>query len=151
MILYGFTGLHKIKIALGVFPWGKIKKRQFYGGKIMEEKKYCIYSFKGVTQYLCKGSVLKNMSLEKCLKDVFNTWYDNDTKKLFNRKEFVFEAENYTMETIRQKITEGMSIFPVSENTDISIVKNYIALGLSPVFMKGGDFRTFKKDYKEYM
>lgn len=117
----------------------------------MEEKKYYVYSFKGIIEHHCKEDVIKNMSLITCLKEVFNTFWDRNTSQFFKRDGFVFDSELYTMETIRQKIAEGMSIFPVSENTDIDIVKNYISLGLAPVFMKYRDFKSFKKDYKEYM
>lgn len=117
----------------------------------MEEKKYCIFSFKGIIEHHCKEDVRKNMSLKTCLKEVFDTAWDKNTSQFFNRDGFVFEAELYTMETIRQKIAEGLSIFPVSEKTDIDIVRGYISLGLSPVFMKYRDFQVFKKDYKEYI
>lgn len=117
----------------------------------MEEKKYCIYIFKGIIEHHCKEDVRKNMSIKTCLEKVFDTVWDRNTSQFFKREGFIFEADYMTMETIRQKIAEGLSIFPIGESTDIDIVRSYVDLGLTPVFMKYRDFQGFKKDYKEYI
>lgn len=111
-----------------------------------EEKVYAIYYFTGVTVHLYNRVREEKMSLESCLKDVYNTAFDADTMGL--KKRFNFSREFYTLDELQAKIGSGMSIFPFSKTMDIDIVRNHIKMGLYPVFMNAKEFQDFKKDYK---
>ena len=113
------------------------------------DKTFLIYQFQGIYINKCEGRKLKKMSLADCLKNVFNTYYDSDTKRLLNCYNLAFTSQELTVEQIEIKVAEGMAIFPVYEKQDIKEVKKYIELGLDPVFMKYNDFRRFRKVYGE--
>lgn len=110
---------------------------------------FTVYRFEGIMELKSYGYEKKRMGLKECLDRVFITSYDVNTKQFFNRGGFIFNGESYTMEKLREKIAEGMAIFPVYEKQEIKEVKRYIDLGLDPVFMKYNDFRRFRKVYGE--
>ena len=110
---------------------------------------FLIFQFQGIYINKCKGKELKKMSLADCLKSVFNTYYDSDTKRLLNCYNLAFTSQELTVEQIEMKVTEGWALFPISEKQKIEEVKKYIDLGLDPVFMKYNDFRRFRKVYGE--
>lgn len=115
-----------------------------YRGKIME-RTFLIYSFNGIVLHLCTSDRVKKMSLADCLKNVYNTYYDNNTKRFFNSHNFDFTLHELTIDQINEKITDGWALFPISEKTDIEEVKRYIDLGLYPVFIHAKDLRTLRK------
>lgn len=104
-----------------------------------------IYVFKGLILHKCKGNELMEMSLEKCFKDVFNTWYDSDTKRFFENRNFSFACVEFSAEELWKEVENGMAIFSISENTSIEEVKNYMKMGLSPVFMRAMELKKLKK------
>ena len=55
------------------------------------------------------------------------------------------------MEEIYRMIEGGFAFFPVNEGTRASDIKDYIKTGFEVAFMRAGDFRRFKKDYKDFM
>lgn len=105
--------------------------------------KFTVYIFKGTySPYLG----VKEISLKSYLKDCFN-YSGADIKAFFKHKYCSFDSVEYTTEEIRQKVSEGMAIFPISETKEIKEVLNYIDIGLNPVFMKARDFQKLKKVY----
>ena len=111
------------------------------------ERTFFIFKFQGIVRNNGKKTEVRGMSLKTCLDSVFNTFYDDTTKKLFERNGLAWEPEEFTLSELTEKIGEGLAIFPVSTTQDIEEVKRYIDTGLSPVFMKARDFQAFKKVY----
>lgn len=110
-----------------------------------DDKTFIIYSFNGIVLHLCTSDRVRKMSLADCLKNVYNTYYDTDTKRLFNSCNFDFTRHELTVDQINQKIADGWALFSISEKTDINEVRKYIDLGLYPVFMYAKDLRTLRK------
>lgn len=111
----------------------------------MTDSKFNVWTFKGVIRYKCNGAELEEMSLEKCLKDVFNTVWDSTVKKFFDNRYMSFECKEYSAEELWKEVGKGSAIFSISENTSIDEVKSYMKMGLSPVFMKAMDLKRLKK------
>lgn len=111
------------------------------------ERTFLIFEFKGIYINKCRGRELRKMSLSDCLKRVYNTYYDSNTKRFFNCYNFDFTRHELTIDQVNEKISEGWALFPISEHQDIEEVKKYIELGLVPVFMKFNDLRALRKVY----
>lgn len=111
------------------------------------ERTFLIFEFQGIYINKCNGRELKKMSLADCLKRVYNTYYDNGTKRLFNCYNLEFTRHELTVDQINKKVSEGWALFPISERQDIKEVKKYIELGLVPVFIKCNDLRALRKVY----
>lgn len=107
--------------------------------------KFNVYSFKGIMLNKYNGKELRTMNLEQCFKDVFNTWYDSNTKRFVDNVSFSFDCREYSAEELWNKVADGMAIFPISEKTSIEEVKNYMKMGLSPVFMRAMELKKLKK------
>ena len=110
-----------------------------------DNKTFLVYSFNGIVLHLCTCDKVKKMSLADCLKNVYNTYYDRDTERLFNSRNFDFTRHELTVDQINQKISDGWALFAISEKTDIDEVRRYINLGLYPVFMHAKDLKTLRK------
>ena len=110
-----------------------------------DNKTFLVYSFNGIVLHLCTSDKVKKMSLADCFKNVYNTYYDTDTKRFFNCYNFDFTRHELTVDQINEKIAEGWALFSISEKTDIDEVKRFIDLGLYPVFMHAKDLRTLRK------
>lgn len=111
------------------------------------ERTFVIFKFHGIVRNNGRKTEVREMSLKTCLDSVFNTYWDDTTKRLFERNGFCFDSEEFTLSELTEKIGKGLAVFPVSTTQDIEEVKRYIDIGLSPVFMKATDFRAFKKVY----
>lgn len=111
------------------------------------ERTFLIFEFNGIILHLCTCDKVKKMSLKDCLKRVYNTYYDSNTKRFFNCYNFDFTRHELTIDQVNEKISEGWALFPISEHQDIEEVKKYIELGLVPVFMKFNDLRALRKVY----
>lgn len=48
-------------------------------------------------------------------------------------------------------VTEGFVFFPINEKTKASDIKKYIEMGFKVAFLRAGDFKKFKKDYKDFI
>ena len=62
-----------------------------------------------------------------------------------------FTPEGKSIEEIYKMIAEGFAFFPINEGTRASDIKDYIKTGFEVAFMRAGDFRRFKKDYKDFI
>lgn len=111
------------------------------------EQTFIVDEFQGIYINKCRGRELRKMSLKDCLDKVYNTYYDSDTKRLYNSYNFDFTRHELTPDQINKKVSEGWALFPISEHQDIREVKKYIELGLVPVFMKCNDLRALRKVY----
>ena len=111
----------------------------------MEDSKFNVWTFKGVVVHRCNGTELEEMSLEKCLKNVFNTVWDSTVKRFFENRNMSFDCKEYSAEELWKEVGKGMAVFSISENTSIDEVKSYMKMGLSPVFMKAMDLKKLKK------
>jgi len=111
----------------------------------MGDTKFNVWTFNGVILNKCNGPELMEMSLEKCLADVFNTVWDNTVKKFFDNRNMSFKCTEYSAKELWEEVGKGKAIFSISENTSIDEVKSYMKMGLSPVFMKAMDLKKLKK------
>ena len=62
-----------------------------------------------------------------------------------------FTPEERSIEEIYRMIAGGFAFFPVNEGTRASEIKNYIEMGFKVAFLRAGDFKRFRKDYKDFM
>ena len=72
-------------------------------------------------------------------------------KEVFSCRENEFAPEEKSIEEIYRMIAEGFAFFPINEGTRASDIKDYIKTGFEVAFMRAGDFRRFKKDYKDFI
>jgi hypothetical protein len=93
-----------------------LKHIKLKGVRNMTDNKFNVWTFKGVIQYKCNGTELEKMSLEKCLKEVFNTVWDNTVKKFFDNRNMSFDCREYSAEELWKEVGKGLSIFSISEN-----------------------------------
>lgn len=57
----------------------------------------------------------------------------------------------FSGEEIHRMIAEGFAFFPASGGTKASDIKNYIKMGFKVAFLRAGDFRELRKDYKGFI
>lgn len=72
-------------------------------------------------------------------------------KEVFLCKKNDFTPEEKSIEDIHKMIAEGFAFFPINEGTRASEIKNYIKMGFKIAFLRAGDFKKFKKDYKDFI
>lgn len=72
-------------------------------------------------------------------------------KEVFFCEKNDFKPEEKSIEEIHKMISEGFAFFPLNERTSASDIKNYIKMGFNVAFLRAGDFRKFKKDYKDFI
>ena len=72
----------------------------------------------------------------------------NTTEDLFAENEI--EVKEVSIADIGKMVEEGKAFFPVNK-TPASDVEKLEKIGLTPVFMRAGDYIKMRKAYKEYM
>ena len=72
----------------------------------------------------------------------------NTTEDLFAENET--KNKEVTIADIFKMVEDGKAFFPVNK-TPASDVEKLERIGLTPVFMRAGDFIKMRKAYKEYM
>ena len=72
-------------------------------------------------------------------------------KEIFFCEKNDFTPEGKSIEEIHKMIAEGFAFFPVNEGTRASEIKNYIEMGFKIAFLRAGDFRRLKKEYKDFI
>ena len=72
-------------------------------------------------------------------------------KEVFLCEENDFTPEGKSMEEIHKMIAEGFAFFPINEGTRAREIKNYIEMGFKIAFLRAGDFKRCKKDYKDFI
>ena len=75
----------------------------------------------------------------------------NTAKEVFFCEKNDFTPEGKSIEEIYNMIAEGFAFFPINEGTRASDIKNYIETGFKVAFLRAGDFKKFKKDYKDFI
>ena len=75
----------------------------------------------------------------------------NTAKEVFFCEKNDFTPGRKSIEEILKMIAEGFSFFPINERTRASEIKNYIEMGFKIAFLRDGDFKRFKKDYKDFI
>ena len=75
----------------------------------------------------------------------------NTAKEVFFCEKNDFTSEGKSIEEIHKMIAEGFAFFPINEGTKASEIKNYIKMGFNVAFLRAGDFKRFKKDYKDFI
>ena len=75
----------------------------------------------------------------------------NTAKEIFSCEKNDFTPEEKSIEEIHGMIAEGFAFFPINEGTRASEIKNYIEMGFNVAFLRAGDFKKFKKDYKDFI
>lgn len=71
------------------------------------------------------------------------------SKDVYERNEFT--AEEKSMEEIYRMIAEGFAFFPINKGTKASSIKNYMEKGFRVAFIRAGEFRKFRKDYRNFI
>ena len=71
-------------------------------------------------------------------------------KEVFFCKENDFTPEEKSTEEIHKMIAEGFAFFSVNEGTRVRDIKGYMEMGFKIAFLRAGDFRRLKKDYKDF-
>lgn len=83
--------------------------------------------------------------------------YRYEERKLHTSKDIFFcdkndfTAEGKSIEEIHRMITEGFAFFPINEGTRASEIKDYIKMGFHVAFLRAGDYRKFKKEYRDFI
>ena len=72
-------------------------------------------------------------------------------KEVFLCEENDFTPEERGTEEIHKMIAEGFAFFPANEGTRASEIKGYMEMGFKVAFLRAGDFRRLKKDYKDFV
>ncbi len=72
-------------------------------------------------------------------------------KEIFFYEKNDFTPEEKSIEEIHKMISEGFAFFPINEGTSAGDIKNYIKMGFNVAFLRAGDFKKFKKDYKDFI
>lgn len=75
----------------------------------------------------------------------------NTAKEVFFCEKNDFTPEEKSIEEIHKMISEGFAFFPINEGTRASEIKDYIKMGFKIAFLRAGDFKRFKKDYKDFI
>lgn len=75
----------------------------------------------------------------------------NTAKEIFFCEKNDFTPEEKSIEEIHKMIAEGFAFFPINEGTRASEIKNYMEMGFNVAFLRAGDFKKFKKDYKDFI
>ena len=73
----------------------------------------------------------------------------NTAKEIFCGNDFT--PEEKSIEEIYKMIAEGFAFFPINEGTRAREIKNYIEMGFKIAFLRAGDFKRCKKDYKDFI
>ena len=72
-------------------------------------------------------------------------------KEIFFCEKNDFTPEEKSIEEIHKMIAEGFAFFPVNEGTRASEIKGYMEMGFKIAFLRAGDFRRLKKEYKDFI
>lgn len=75
----------------------------------------------------------------------------NTAKEVFFCEKNEFTSEGKSIEDIDKMIDEGFAFFPINEGTKASDIKDYIRIGFKVAFLRAGEFKKFKKDYKNFI
>ena len=102
---------------------------------VFTSKKKIIFSYKARSMWSCGYE-------ERTLKTA---------KEVFFYEKNDFTPEEKSIEDIHKMIAEGFALFPINEGTRASDIKNYIKWGFNVAFLRAGDFKKFKKDYKDFI
>ncbi len=102
---------------------------------VFTSKKEILFSYKARSMWSCRYEERKL----------------NTTKEVFFCEKNDFTPEGKSIEEIHKMIAEGFAFFPVNEGTRVSEIKNYIEMGFKIAFLRAGDFRKLKKDYKDFI
>ena len=73
----------------------------------------------------------------------------NTAKEVFLKNEFITEEKS--MGEIYGMIAEGFAFFPANEETKARDIKDYVRIGFKVAFLRAGEFRKFRKDYKDFI
>lgn len=83
--------------------------------------------------------------------------YGYEKRTLKTAKEVFFSDKNdfaqkeKSIEEIYKMVAEGFAFFPADEGTSAEDIKDYIKMGFDVAFLRAGDFRKFRKDYRDFM
>lgn len=72
-------------------------------------------------------------------------------REVFSCKKNGFAPEDKSIEEIHRMIAEGFVFFPIDEGTKAGEIKNYIEMGFNVAFLRAGDFKRLKKDYRDFI
>ena len=75
----------------------------------------------------------------------------NTAKDVFFCKKNEFTSEEKSIEEIDKMIGEGFAFFPINEGTKVRDIQDYIRIGFKVAFLRAGEFKKFKKDYKDFI
>lgn len=102
---------------------------------VFTSKKRIVFSYKARSMWSCG---YEERTLETA-KEVF----------LCDKNDFT--PEEKSIEEIHKMIAEGFVFFPVNKGTSADDIKNYIKMGFNVAFLRAGDFKKLKKEYKDFI
>ena len=103
------------------------------------------------TVFIPKNEILFSYKLRSMWSYDYDERTLNTAKEVFFRDKNNFTPEEKSIEEIHKMIAEGFAFFPINEGTKASEIKNYIKMGFNVAFLRAGDFKRFKKDYKDFI
>ena len=75
----------------------------------------------------------------------------NTAKEIFFCEKNDFTKAQKSIEEMYRMIEAGVAFFPINEGTKASDIRNYIEAGFKVAFLRAGDFKKFKKDYRDFI
>ena len=106
---------------------------------MISTKQFTVFEVQGKTKYSKQKRNIYDYRMELFC---FNT-----TEELFAENKV--ESKEVSIADIFKMVEEGKAFFPVNK-TPASDVEKLEKIGLTPVFMRAGDFIKMRKAYKDY-
>lgn len=103
------------------------------------------------TVFISKKKIVFSYKTRSMWSYGYDEWTLKTAKEVFFCDENDFTPEEKSIEEIHKMIAEGFAFFPINDGTRASEIKNYIKMGFNVAFLRAGDFKKFKKDYKDFI
>lgn len=71
-------------------------------------------------------------------------------KEVFFSNKNDFASKEKSIEEICKMVAEGFAFFPANE-ASAEEIKDYIKMGFDVAFLRAGDYKKFRKDYRDFM
>lgn len=97
----------------------------------------------------------KKIDFSYRIKSMWSCDYEERTlktsKEIFLCKRNEFTTEEKSIEEIHKMKEKGFVFFPINKGTKASDIKIYLERGFKVAFLCEGEFKKFKKDYKDFI
>ena len=103
------------------------------------------------TVYIPKSEILFSYKVRSMWSCDYKEITLKTTKEVFSCEKNEFTSEGKSIEDIDKMIDERFAFFPINEGTRASDIKDYIRIGFKVAFLRAGECKKFKKDYKDFI